>query len=72
MIVAGSRIVATGVAYAGKAWSPTSSPLEIRALADGRLLHAEVLPGVVVDHGLAAADGRRFLRLEDGTVVCLE
>jgi outer membrane protein assembly factor BamB len=72
MIIAGDRIVSAGAAYDPKAWLPTSSPLEIRSITDGKILHNEVLPTPVVDHGLATADGRLYLSLEDGSVVCME
>lgn len=44
----------------------------IRSLATGKLLHKEILPVPTVDHGIAAADGRLYFSLDDGSVLCLE
>jgi hypothetical protein len=72
MVIAGDRIVMTTSVYKPGDRMPTSSPLMIRALADGRLVHSEVLPVPTVDHGLAVAGGRLHPSLGDGTVVCME
>lgn len=72
MVVAGERIVITGGGYGAGDVVPSFAPLEVRSLADGRLLHQEDLPSATVDNGLAVAGGRLFISLEDGTVRCME
>jgi hypothetical protein len=72
MIVAGDRIVMTTSVYEGQHRYPSNSPLMIRSLEDGKLLHNETLPVPTVDHGLAVDNGRLYLSLDDGTVMCME
>jgi outer membrane protein assembly factor BamB len=72
MIVAGDRIVMTTSIYEPGDRNASTSQLSIRSLADGKLLHTETLPVPTVDHGLATANGRLYLSMDDGTVMCME
>ncbi len=72
MIVAGDRIVMTTSQYDAGARSPSKSPLMIRDIATGKLLHSETFPVPTVDHGIAVADGRLYFSLDDGSVLCME
>jgi|GEM_PF-5475974 len=72
MIVAGDRIIMTTSVYDPGARFPSFSPLMIRDLATGKLLHSETLPLPTVDHGIAVADGRLYISLDDGSLLCME
>jgi outer membrane protein assembly factor BamB len=72
MILAGDRLVMTTSVYKTGDRAPNYSPLTVRSLATGQVLSSQDLPVPTVDHGLAVANGRLFLSLEDGSVVCME
>jgi outer membrane protein assembly factor BamB len=72
LVIAGARLIGTGAVFGPNEWLPSRGRLEIRAMADGRLLHHAALPAAPVDHGIAVVDGRIYLSLDNGTVICLE
>ncbi|MFM2089867.1 MAG: hypothetical protein RLZZ127_356 [Planctomycetota bacterium] len=72
MILAGNRVVSAVSVFNATDWQAVSGHLEIRNLADGALLHALPLDVPTVDHGLASADGRLFLSLDNGELACWE
>jgi outer membrane protein assembly factor BamB len=72
MILAGETAVMTATRISKGTTPNPSAPLEVRSLADGSLMHREELAATTVDHGLAVADGRLYMSLVDGSVLCME
>jgi outer membrane protein assembly factor BamB len=65
LLLADNQLFATGVTEEEK-----ESLLQVYAAADGRKLAEYALPAMAVWDGLAAADGRLYVSLQNGAIVC--